>query len=164
MSYDSLKRGAFTSAYRLWEGVDNLGKGSLGAKTDAWIEFRSMIEMNPFKAAPVKPTVPLETFSKMDIRVGTIELVKDIPSSDKLVELVVDFGDRKRSVLVGMKKERENPKEIEGRQALFVVNLEPKKMMGRVSEGMLLDIGYEDGIRPVLAVPEEPVPAGARAG
>jgi len=136
----------------------------LGAKTDAWIEFRSMIEMNPFKAAPVKPTVPLETFSKMDIRVGTIELVKDIPSSDKLVELVVDFGDRKRSVLVGMKKERENPKEIEGRQALFVVNLEPKKMMGRVSEGMLLDIGYEDGIRPVLAVPEEPVPAGARAG
>ena len=164
MSYDSLKRGAFTSAYRLWEGVDNLGKGSLGAKTDVRIEIRSIIEMNLFKAAPVKPTVPLETFSKMDIRVGTIELVRDVPSSDKLVELVVDFGDRKRSVLVGMKKERENPKEIEGRQALFVVNLEPKKMMGRVSEGMLLDIGYEDGIRPVLAVPEEPVPAGARAG
>ncbi len=63
-----------------------------------------------------------------------------------------------------MKQEREDPKEIEGRQALFVLNLEPKKIMGTLSEGMLLDIGYADGLRPVLAVPEERVPNGARAG
>jgi tRNA-binding EMAP/Myf-like protein len=63
-----------------------------------------------------------------------------------------------------MKQERENPKEIEGRQALFVVNLEPKKMAGEISEGMLFDIGYADGIQPVLAVPENRVPDGARAG
>ena len=63
-----------------------------------------------------------------------------------------------------MKQERQNPKEVEGKQALFVVNLEPKKIMGQVSEGMLLDIGYADGIKPVLAMPEKPVPNGARAG
>jgi tRNA-binding EMAP/Myf-like protein len=63
-----------------------------------------------------------------------------------------------------MKQERQNPKEIEGKQALFVVNLEPKKMMGEVSEGMLFDIGYADDITPVLAMPEKPVPNGARAG
>jgi tRNA-binding EMAP/Myf-like protein len=63
-----------------------------------------------------------------------------------------------------MRKERENPWEIEGKQALFVVNLEPKKMFGEVSEGMLFDIGYADGIVPVLAVPERPVPNGVRAG
>jgi len=63
-----------------------------------------------------------------------------------------------------MKQERENPKEIEGKQALFVVNLEPKKMMGQVSEGMLFDIGYADGIKPVLAMPESPVPDGTRVG
>jgi tRNA-binding EMAP/Myf-like protein len=63
-----------------------------------------------------------------------------------------------------MKQERQNPKEIEGKQALFVVNLDPKKMMGEVSEGMLFDIGYADGITPVLAMPEKPVPNGARAG
>ncbi len=57
-----------------------------------------------------------------------------------------------------------NPQEIEGLQALFVVNLEPRKMMGQVSEGMLFDIGYADGLKPVLAVPEKPVPSGARAG
>jgi len=45
-----------------------------------------------------------------------------------------------------------------------IINLEPRKMMGEVSEGMLFDIGYADGITPVLAVPEKPVPDGARAG
>lgn len=85
-------------------------------------------------------------------------------ASDKLVKLIVDFGDRKRAVLVGMKKERKDPREIQGKQALFVVNIEPRKMMGQLSEAMLFDIGYADGIRPVLAVPEEPVPNGTRAG
>jgi tRNA-binding EMAP/Myf-like protein len=47
---------------------------------------------------------------------------------------------------------------------LFVVNLEPRVMMGEVSEGMLFDIGYADGISPALAVPEKPVHNGARAG
>jgi tRNA-binding EMAP/Myf-like protein len=49
-------------------------------------------------------------------------------------------------------------------QALFVLNLEPRRMAGEVSEGMLFDIGYLDGITPVLAVPEKVVPNGARAG
>ena len=50
-----------------------------------------------------------------------------------------------------------------GKQALFVVNLEPRKMMGEVSEGMLFDIGHSDGLTPVLAVPEKEVPNGTRA-
>ena len=66
--------------------------------------------------------------------------------------------------MVGMKKERQDPKEVQGKQALFVVNLEPKSMMGVLSEGMVFDIGYADGITPVLAVPERPVPNGVRAG
>ena len=63
-----------------------------------------------------------------------------------------------------MKQERANPKEIEGKQALFVVNLEPKKLMGEISEGMLFDIGYADGVEPALAIPERKVPDGTRAG
>ncbi len=63
---------------------------------------------------------------------------------------------------MGMKKERASPKEIEGKQALFVVNLAPKKMMGEVSEAMLFDIGYAGSITPVLAVPEKPVPRPRR--
>jgi tRNA-binding protein len=116
------------------------------------------------KVAPIKPIIPFDVLDKMDIRVGTIELVEDVQGSDKLVKLTVDFGDHKRNILVGMKQERQNPKEIEGKQALFVVNLEPKKMMGEISEGMLFDIGYADGITPVLAVPEKRVPNGTRVG
>ncbi len=101
---------------------------------------------------------------KLDIRVGTIKTVADVAGSKKLVKLSVDFGDHRRQVLAGMKQERQDPREIEGRQALFLVNLEPKQMAGEVSEGMLLDIGYADGITPVLAVPEEPVPDGVRVG
>ena len=116
------------------------------------------------KVAPVKPIIKYDDFAKLDIRVGTIERVEDIERSDKLVRLIVNFGDHKRNILVGMKQERENPKEIEAKQALFVVNVEPREMMDEVSEGMLFDIGFADKITPVLAMPERPVPAGARAG
>ncbi len=114
--------------------------------------------------AAVKPTIKFEDFEKVDIRVGTITRVEDIEGSDKLVRLIVDLGDHQRAILAGIKQERENPAEIEGRQALFVVNLAPRKMMGEVSEGMLFDIGYADGIAPALAVPEKGVPNGSRAG
>jgi tRNA-binding EMAP/Myf-like protein len=87
-----------------------------------------------------------------------------VAASKKLVRLRVDFGDHSRVILAGLKTERADASEIVGRQALFVVNLEPKAMAGEVSEGMLFDIGYADGITPVLAVPEKPVPNGARAG
>jgi tRNA-binding protein len=114
--------------------------------------------------APIKPTVTPQDLEKLDIRVGTIIEVQDIERSEKLVRLVVDFGDHTRRILVGIKQERSNPGEIVGRQALFVVNLEPRRMAGEVSEGMLFDIGYADKLTPVLAQPESPVPNGSRAG
>src|SRR5260370_10187736 len=114
--------------------------------------------------APVKPTVPLAALEALDIRVGTIEAGEDIPGSHKLVRLGVSFGDHQRTILAAIKQERADPRELEGRQALFVVNLEPRNMMGERSEGMLFDLGYADGITPALAVPERPIPDGSRAG
>jgi len=117
-----------------------------------------------FKPAPIKPFVAVAALEALDIRVGTIQKVEEVARSEKLMKLTVSFGDHTRSILAGMKKERENPREIEGRQALFVVNLEQRKMAGEISEGMLFDIGYADGVTPVLAMPEKPVPDGTRAG
>jgi len=114
--------------------------------------------------APVKPAISADLLEKIDIRAGTIEAVEEVPNSDKLVALRVNFGDHKRTILSGMKQERANPREIEGKQALFVVNLEPRKMRGMISEGMLFDIGYADGVPSALAMPERPVPDGSRAG
>ncbi len=87
-----------------------------------------------------------------------------MPQSAKLARLVVSFGDHTRTILAGIRKERPDPQALVGRQALFVVNLEPRKMAGEVSEGMLFDLGYADGLLPALAVPERPVPDGTRAG
>ena len=116
------------------------------------------------EVAPIKAEITVADLEKIDVRVGTIVAVEDVASSDKLVKLTVDFGDRRRTILAGMKQERENPAEIVNKQALFVVNLPPRTIMGQVSEGMLFDIGFADGINPCLAVPERRVPDGARAG
>ena len=120
--------------------------------------------MESLEPAPIKPPVSFADVEKLDVRVGTIVRVEDVKGSNKLLKLTVDFGDHRRTILAGMKQERADPQEITGRQALFVVNLEPRKMMGETSEGMLFDIGYADGLLPALAVPERPVPNGARAG
>ena len=116
------------------------------------------------KSLPVKPIVSISELDKLDIRVGTIEEVEDIAKSDKLVKTTVNFGDFKRTIVVGIKKERANPKEIEGKQSLFIVNLAPREMFGIISEGMFLDIGYSNDIITVLAVPEKEVPDGVCAG
>ena len=120
--------------------------------------------MAEFKPVPVKPIVAFSALEALDIRVGTIERVEEVPHSEKLMKLTVNFGDHMRTILAGIRKERENPREIEGKQALFVLNLEPKKMAGEISEGMLFDLGYADGITPALAMPEHQVPNGTRAG
>jgi len=114
--------------------------------------------------ATIKPVIEREVLDMLDIRVGTIVSIEDVPKSSKLLRLTVDFGDHTRRIISGMKQERANPQEIQGRQALFVVNLEPRAIMGELSEGMLFDIGHADGVTPVLAVPERPVPSGVRAG
>jgi len=117
--------------------------------------------LNP---APLKKLIAFDDFAKIDIRVGTIKSVVDVAGSDKLMKLTVDFGDHSRAILAGIKQERDNAKEIEGRQALFVVNLPERMMAGEVSQGMLFDLGYEDKLTPCLAVPETEVPNGTRAG
>lgn len=115
-------------------------------------------------SAPIKPTIKYADFARLDVRVGTIRAAEPKPGTDNLVRLTVHFGDHTRNVLAGIAQEREDVTEIVGKQALFVVNMEPRNIMGEVSEGMLFDLGYEDGITPCLAVPETPVPDGTRAG
>ncbi len=83
-----------------------------------------------FKALPIKPTITIAELGKIDIRVGTITAVEDVKGSEKLVRLVVDFGDQVRNILAGMKQQREDLQAIVGTQSLFVVNLEPRKNDG----------------------------------
>ena len=84
-----------------------------------------MTAESQFVPAPVKNIISHADVEKLDVRVGTIERVEDVQKSDKLLKLLVNFGDHARQILVGMKGERANPEEILGRQALFVINLAP---------------------------------------
>ena len=113
--------------------------------------------------AKIKPDISIDDVEKLDIRAGTILAVEEIPDSRKLMKLVVDFGDHQRNILAAIKQEREDATQITGLQALFVLNLPPRKMAGLESQGMLFDIGYADGVTPVLALTEKRVPDGTRA-
>lgn len=133
----------------------------------AWTRIDSSVRVDAKIArmpAPIKPLIPHSLLEQVDIRVGTIANVEEVPKSRKLVRLHVDFGDHTRVILAGLKQERPDLSVLVGKQALFVVNLEPKPLAGELSEGMLFDLGYADGVTPALAVPESPVPNGTRAG
>jgi tRNA-binding protein len=148
--------------------VEGLRTGKSAVVIINWLMLpttdNGQLTANKMKIAEIKPVITIQELERIDVRVGTIVSVEDLPGSDKLVRLIVNFGDHTRRILAGIKQERSNPRELEGKQALFVVNLEPKKMMGEVSEGMLFDIGFSDGLLPRLAIPEQPVPNGSRAG
>jgi tRNA-binding protein len=123
-----------------------------------------MSEGPPITPAPIKAAITPDVLERVDVRVGTIVAVHDVAGSNRLVQMQVDFGDAVKTVVVGMKQERANPAEVVGRQALFVVNLEPRRIHGILSEALLFDVGYQDGITPALACPERPVPNGTRVG
>ena len=118
--------------------------------------------------APPKPQIAFEDLTRIDIRVGTILEVSDIPNSRKRVRLTVDLGFATRTVVVGMKQERRNPSEAADRQALFVVNLPPRKLAGVLSQAMLFDLGIPTASRrrwpsrnapsPTERAPVEPQP------
>jgi methionyl-tRNA synthetase len=108
---------------------------------------------------PEKPgAISFEDFQKLDLRIGVIMAVEEIPGSKKLLKLTVDMGEE-RTVVAGIKEHY--PKEnLIGMQVLLVANLEPVKLMGVESQGMLLAAGDKDGLH--LMTPDSETTPGAR--
>lgn len=93
--------------------------------------------------APVDDSIDIQDFAKVKLMVGTIEQCQEVSGSDKLYQLHVDLGATgKRQILSGVRKYFK-PEELIGKQAVFVVNLKPRKMMGMESQGMMLTAGDE---------------------
>lgn len=118
----------------------------------------------PHTPAPPKPEIPLNLVERVDLRVGTIVGIDEVPNANRLMRLTVDFGSEARTVLAGIREERKDPQVLVGRQALFYYNVPRKAIRGLESQAMLCDIGYADGLVPALLEPEWPVPNGTRAG
>ncbi len=105
----------------------------------------------------MKPVIVYDDFSKLDLRIGTIEECVKKEGSDKLLRLTVDFGEEgKRNILSGIAPWYQ-PEEIKGKQFVFVINLEPRKLMGEESQGMILASGSE---KPLPLKVEDQVPPG----
>jgi methionine--tRNA ligase beta chain len=85
-----------------------------------------------------------EDFKKVEIKVGEILEVEEIPASEKLLKLKVSFGDDERQILSGIKNYYEDPQVLVGKKVPFVTNLEPRKMMGLESQGMILAVHDEE--------------------
>lgn len=99
---------------------------------------------------PVKPTIKYDDFAKIDVRAGTVTHAENVAGSDKLLKLTVDFGELgTRQILTGMAKWYK-PEDFVGMQTTFVLNLEPRKMMGLESQGMIFSVGLSDDDKPAF--------------
>ena len=110
------------------------------------------------KAENISP----KDFEKLDLRVGEIISAELVKGSEKLMKLEIDLGAERRIVLSGMRPDY-TPEAILGKQVVVLCNLEPRKIMGIVSQGMILDAGYLEGVKPpALLTPSHRVPNGVR--
>jgi methionyl-tRNA synthetase len=112
-------------------------------------------------SAALAPPITIDDFAKIDLRVATVIEAERVKGADKLLRLVVDVGFEKRQILAGIAKAYE-PEQLVGRKVVIVANLQPRKLRGLESNGMIVaaSIGPDD--RPVLTGFAEDVANGAR--
>jgi len=101
-------------------------------------------------------------FTKIDFRVGKVIKAENIEGAETLMRLSVDFGPLGERVILSGIKKWYKPKDLKGRNYIFVYNLEPKKMMGEDSQGMIMAAEDESGENCVLLVPDDDIAPGTR--
>ena len=106
--------------------------------------------------------INFEDFTKIDFRVGKVIKAENIEGAETLMRLSVDFGPLGERVILSGIKKWYKPKDLKGRNYIFVYNLEPKKMMGEDSQGMIMAAEDEDGENCVLLVPDDDIAPGTR--
>ncbi len=111
--------------------------------------------------APASPTITIDDFAKVDLRVAQIKVAERIPKADKLLRLEVDLGYETRQILAGI-AEYYTPESLIGRKVVIVANLAPRKMRGLESNGMIVAASLGEKGQPVLAGFLEDVELGAR--
>ncbi len=110
-----------------------------------------------------KPRISLEEFSKIEVKVGTVRSAERVPDTDKLLRLVVDFGEEAgpRQIVSGIVAYVPDPAALVGKQLPFVTNLEPRTLRGLESNGMLFAVGSGETF--AFLSPDRLVPPGTSA-
>ena len=106
--------------------------------------------------------IPLDDFKKVEVKVGTVQSAERIPDTDKLLRLVVDFGEASpRQIVSGIAAHVPDPETLVGRQLAFVTNLEPRVIRGLESNGMLFAVGEGESF--AFLTPDRAVSPGTGA-
>jgi methionyl-tRNA synthetase len=111
--------------------------------------------------APGSPKIPIDDFSKVDLRVGVVLSAERVKGADKLMHMKVDIGEPEPRTIVAGIAEAYAPEQLLNRKVVIVANLQPRKLRGIESNGMIVAASVEGG-KPVLAGFHEDIPAGAR--
>ena len=112
-------------------------------------------------AIQLAPTISIDDFSKVDLRVGQVKSAEKVKGADKLLHLKVDIGEAEPRTIVAGIALAYKPEDLVGRKVVIVANLEPRKLRGLTSQGMIVAASLEGGL-PVLAGFQEEIPPGAR--
>jgi methionyl-tRNA synthetase len=103
---------------------------------------------------PMKPTITIDDFKKIDLRVGRIIEAEKVPKSEKLIKLQVEIGNERRQVVAGI-AQHYKPEDLIGKLIVVVANLQPAKLMGQESQGMILAASNESGTLTLVGVQSE---------
>ena len=122
------------------------------------LDTKKANEAEAYRAKPVKEHIQFDTFEKLDIRVGTVLECEKVPKADKLLRFLLEDGLEKRTILSGIAAYYPNPQELVGRQVCFIANLEPRKLRGILSEGMILSAENSDGTLALVSPTKEVLP------
>ncbi|HWC65008.1 MAG TPA: methionine--tRNA ligase subunit beta, partial [Thermoanaerobaculia bacterium] len=122
----------------------------------------SEVAMSEAAAVPAgPPKITIEDFQKIELRTAKIVAAEPVPKSKKLMRLEVDLGSERRQVVAGIAT-RYAPESLVGKTVVVVANLQPAKLMGLESNGMVLAASLPESGEPVVLVPEEEVPPGTK--
>lgn len=126
------------------------------------LDTKKANEATEVKVAPQKANIAFDDFAKIDLRVGTILECTKVPKADKLLQFLIDDGMSKRTIISGIAAWYK-PEDLVGKQVCFVANLEPRKLKGVESQGMLLSVEDTDGTLSLIQPPKNVTP-GSQIG
>ncbi len=156
-SIDLLEEGhALQAAELLFEKIDD---AAIDAQIQRLLDTKKANEKALWQPQPAKDDISFDDFSKLDIRVGTILEAKPVPKTTKLLQLLVDTGLDKRTIVSGV-SESFKPEDLIGKQVPVLVNLAPRSFRGIESHGMILYTSDEAG-KYLLMSPEKALKAGS---
>lgn len=165
---DALRDGLFVPGAQLGT-PEHLFKPITDAEIAAEVELlKANAPMDPKPEEPkaeaqpkaAKPTIAFDDFTKLDLRIGTITAAEKVPKADKLLKLAIDIGEAEPRTIVSGIAQHFTPEELPGQQVLLLCNLEPRKMRGVESQGMVLMAEDAEG-KLRFVQPSEAVPAGS---